>query len=87
MIDGRIGMFVVELIAPVRRACCLQGKLIKATCRELRVLRKAVRHVPWPGATELHNERAKQPMPRLGAWRKILDGRLAANEAKPAASG
>jgi hypothetical protein len=67
MTDGRIGMFVVGATAPIRRACFVQGKLIKAICRELRILRKALRHVPWPEATEFHHERDKQPMPRLGA--------------------
>lgn len=38
MIEGRIGMFVVETIARIRRAHFVQGKSIKAICRELRRL-------------------------------------------------
>ena len=82
MIEGRIGMFVVETITWIRRAHLVQGKLIKAICRELRVSRKTVRNVIRLKATEFHYERDEQPMPRLGAWREMLDGLLAANEAK-----
>ena len=45
MIEGQIGMFVVETIARIRRAHFVQGKSIKAICRELRVSRKTVRKV------------------------------------------
>ena len=38
-------MLVVETIAKIRRACFVQGKPIKAICRELRVSRKTVRKV------------------------------------------
>jgi hypothetical protein len=47
------------------------------------VLRKALRNVTRPEATEFHDARDEQPMPRLGAWRELLDGLLAANGAKP----
>jgi transposase len=76
-------MFVVETIARIRRAYFVQGKAIKAICRELRVSRKVVRKVLRSAATEFHYEREQQPMPRLGAWRGALDDLLAANEAKP----
>jgi hypothetical protein len=36
-------MLVVETIARIRRAHFVQGKSIKAICRELRVSRKVVR--------------------------------------------
>ncbi len=45
MIEGRFGMFVVETIARICRAHFVQGKSIKAICRELRVSRKTVRKV------------------------------------------
>ena len=45
MNEGRVGMFVVETIARIRRAHFVQGKSIKAICRELRVSRKTVRKV------------------------------------------
>jgi len=56
MIEGRIGMFVVETIARIRRAHFVQGKSIKAICRELRVSRKTVRKV-MSEATEFQYER------------------------------
>ena len=82
MIEGRIGMFIVETIARIRRAHFVQGKSIKAICQELRVSRKTVRKVIRSKATEFHYERDEQPMPRLGAWRETLDGLLATNEGK-----
>ena len=81
--EGQIGMFVVEAIARIRRAHFVQGKSIKAICRELRVSRKTVRKVIRSEATEFQYEREQQPMPRLGAWREQLDAALASNEAKP----
>jgi hypothetical protein len=38
-------MLVVETIAKIRRAFFVQGRSIKAICRELRVSRKVVRKV------------------------------------------
>jgi len=67
MIEGRIGMFVVETIARIRRAHFVQGKSIKAICRELRVSRKTVRKVIRSEATEFQYERDEQPMPRVQA--------------------
>jgi transposase-like protein len=75
-------MFVVEAIARIRRAHCVQGKSIKAICRELRVSRKTVRKVIRSEATEFHYERDEQPMPRLRAWRETPDALRASNEAK-----
>ena len=45
MFEGRIGMFVVETIARIRRGHFEQWKSIKAICRELRVSAKTVRKV------------------------------------------
>ena len=50
-------MLVVETIARIRRAHLIQGKSIKAICRELRVSRKVVRKVLRSEATEFHYER------------------------------
>ena len=75
-------MLVLETIARIRRAHFVQGKSIKAICRELHVSRKVVRKVLRSEATEFRYEREQQPMPRLGAWREELDRLLAANEAK-----
>jgi hypothetical protein len=71
-------------IAKIRRAYFVQGKSIKAICRELRVSRKVVRKVLRTGATEFSYERAVQPLPRIGPWKADLDRILSGNEAKPA---
>jgi DNA-binding transcriptional regulator LsrR (DeoR family) len=46
-----IGMLVVETIAKIRRAYFVQGKPIKAICRELGLSRKVVRKVVRSEAT------------------------------------
>src|SRR3954454_19888134 len=76
-------MLVLETVAKIRRAYFVQGKAIKAICRELRVSRKVVRKVLRSGATEFHYEREEQPLPRIGPWQDSLDQMLASNEAKP----
>jgi transposase len=76
-------MLVVETVARIRRAYFVQGKAIKAICRELRVSRKVVRKILRSEATEFRYEREEQPLPRIGPWQEALDRLLAANEAKP----
>src|SRR5271165_2331921 len=76
-------MLVVETVAKIRRAYFVQGKSIRAICRELRVSRKVVRKVLRSEATEFRYEREDQPLPRIGPWQEDLDRLLAANEAKP----
>ena len=68
------GMLVVETVARIRRAYFVQGKAIKAICRELKVSRKVVRKVLRSEATEFRYEREEQPLPRLGPWQDALDG-------------
>src|SRR5215468_2990612 len=75
-------MLVVETIAKIRRAFFVQGKAIKAICRELGISRKVVRKVIRSGSTEFRYEREDQPLPRIGRWRDMLDQLLLANEAK-----
>ena len=75
-------MLVVEPIAKIRRAFFVQGKSIKAICRELRVSRKTVRKVIRSDETEFSYERSTQPQPKIGPWREELDGLLAANAAR-----
>jgi transposase len=75
-------MLVVETVAKIRRAYFVQGKAIKAICRELRVSRKIVRKVLRSEATEFRYEREDQPLPRIGPWQEVLDQLLTANEAK-----
>ena len=77
-------MLIVETIAKIRRAFFVQGKSIKAICRELRVSRKVVRKVVRSEATEFRYEREAQPLPQIGPWRDKLDQLLLTNEGKAA---
>ena len=76
-------MLIVETIAKIRRAYFVQGKSIKAICRELRVSRKTVRKVIRSDETAFTYERSSQPQPKVGPWRDELDRLLAANAARP----
>src|SRR3954467_12977729 len=76
-------MLVVETVAKIRRAYFVQGKAIKAICRELRVSRKVVRKVLRSETTEFRYHRDEQPLRRIGPCQDELDRLLAANEAKP----
>jgi transposase len=76
-------MLVVETIGKIRRAYFVQGKPIKAICRELRVSRKVVRKVLRSGATSFEYEREVQPLPKMGPWKGDLERILEANAAKP----
>jgi hypothetical protein len=75
-------MLVMETISKIRRAFFVQGKAIKAICRELGVSRKVVRKVIRSGSTEFRYEREDQPLPKIGRWRDTLDQLLLANEGK-----
>ena len=68
-------MLVVETIAKIRRAHFVQGKSIKAICRELGVSRKVVRKVVRSGATEFSYERKVQPKPKIGPIKDALGKR------------
>ena len=81
---AEVGMLIVETIAKIRRAFFVQGKPIKAICRELRVSRKVVRKVIRSQATEFHYEREAQPLPKIGPWSDQLNELLLANEGKAA---
>ncbi|MPT22630.1 MAG: IS21 family transposase, partial [Starkeya sp.] len=72
-------MLVVETIAKIRRAYFVQGKAIKAICRELKISRKVVRKVLRSNETAFEYERSVQPMPKLGTWTGELDRMLAQN--------
>ena len=72
-------MLVVETIAKIRRAYFVQGKAIKAICRELRVSRKVVRKVMRSEATEFRYERESSRCRGLapgGTNSTIADGEL-----------
>jgi len=75
-------MLVVETIAKIRRAYFVQGKAIKAICRELKISRKVVRKVLRSNETAFEYERSVQPMPKLGTWTGELDRMLARNETR-----
>jgi transposase len=75
-------MLVVETIAKIRRGFFVQGKAIKAICRDLGVSRKVVRKVIRSGSTEFRYHREDQPLPKIGRWRDTLDQLLLTNEAK-----
>src|SRR5262249_52673503 len=77
-------MLVVETVAKIRRAYFVQGKSIKAICREMHISRKVVRKVLRSDATEFRYERGEQPFPRLGRWKADLDQLLTANAGKAA---
>jgi transposase len=77
-------MLVVETIGKIRRAYFVQGKPIKAICRELKVSRKVVRKVLRSGATLFEYEREVQPLPKIGPWKADLERILATNAVRPA---
>ena len=77
-------MLVVETIGKIRRAYFVQGKPIKAICRELNVSRKVVRKVLRSGATSFEYEREVQPLPKIGPWKADLERILAVNAVRPA---
>ncbi len=76
-------MLVVETIAKIRRLHLVEGRPIKAICRELGLSRKVVRKVLRSGATEFRYERTRQPLPKLGPWQAELDRLLEENAARP----
>jgi hypothetical protein len=60
--EAEVGMLIVETIGKIRRAFFVQGKPIKAICRELSVSRKVVRKVIRSEATEFrYGDVAKLP--------------------------
>ena len=77
-------MLIVETIARIRRAHFVQGKPIKAICRELKISRKVVRKVLRSGETAFEYERSVQPLPKIGPFKDQLDQILASNETKAA---
>jgi transposase len=75
-------MLIVETIAKIRRSFFVQGKSIKAICRDFGISRKVVRKVIRSGSTEFRYHREDQPLPKIGRWRDALDQLLLANDAK-----
>lgn len=83
-LGAEVGMLVVETVAKISHAYFVQGKPIKAICRELKLSRKVVRKVIRSEAIEFRNERETQPLPKIGPWKSELDRLLLANEGKAA---
>ena len=77
-------MLVVETIAKIRRLHLVEGRSIKAICRDLGLSRKVVRKVLRSGVTEFRYARRQQPLPKLGPWQAELDRLLAENAARSA---
>ena len=69
-------MLIVEAIAKIRRLFFVQGKPIKAICRELRLSEGR--------AEGCSIEEEAQPLPKIGPWSDKLDQLLLTNEAKVA---
>jgi hypothetical protein len=67
-------MLVVETIAKIRRAFFVQGKAIKAICRDLGVSRKVVRKVIRSGSTEFRYHREDQSTTSSALASPIADG-------------
>ena len=76
-------MLVVETIARIRRAHFVQGKTIKAICREFGIARNTIRRILRSGETSFAYQRDVQPRPKLGQWMEELDRRLIANDRLP----
>jgi transposase len=77
-------MLIVETIAKIRRLHLVEGRPIKAICRDLGLSRKVVRKVLRSGATEFRYARTQQPLPRLGPWQAELDRLLTENAERSA---
>jgi transposase len=73
----------VETIARIRFEHFQNQKGIKRIARELGVARDTVRKVLRSGATEFTYKRSVQPLPKLGAWVKVLSGILEAEAKLP----
>jgi transposase len=80
--SGGRGMKGVDTIARIRREYFVQGKSIKAICRELHVSRNTVRKVLRTGETAFEYEREVQPRPKLGRWTAALEAILLRNSSK-----
>lgn len=75
-------MLIVETILKIRQLAHVQGKPIKAICRELGISQKVVQKVLRTDKTEFKYKQTRQPQPKLGPWRDQLDRMLLTNEAK-----
>jgi transposase len=75
----------MDAIGKVRRAYWVQGKTIKAICREQKLARETVRRIVRSGKTSALPvyERKEQPFPKLGLFLEQLDALLLENAGKP----
>ena len=79
-------MLVVETIAKIRRAYFVQGKPIKAICRELSIAEGRPQGDPVRGdGVPLRAE--TQPLPKIGPWTAELDRLLGRTRASRRGNG
>lgn len=67
-------MITMDTIGRVRRAYWVQGKSIKAICRDLKLARETVRRIVRSGKTAPMPvyERKEQPFPKLGLFLDLV---------------
>jgi transposase len=78
-------VITMDTIGKVRRAYWVQGRTIKAICREQKLARETVRRIVRSGKTSTLPvyERKEQPFPKLGLFLEQLDALLLENAGKP----
>jgi hypothetical protein len=78
-------VITMDTIGKVRRAYWVQGRTIKAICREQKLARETVRRIVRSGKTSALPvyERKEQPFPKLGLFLEQLDALLLENAGKP----
>ncbi len=73
----------MDTIARVRRPFHVQGWSVKKIVREVDVSRNTVRKILRSDETDFFYERERRPLPRIGAWKAVIERFLKANEGKP----
>ena len=76
-------MFIVETIAKIRRDYFVRGKGIRRIARERKVSRNTVRKVIRENKTQFTDQRAIQPMRKMGDYVEQLDQLLSDNVELP----
>ena len=76
-------MLTVETIRKIWLSVHRDGKSIRQTSKDLHLSRNTVRRAIRSGETLFQYERQKQPIPKLGPFIEMLDGRLDEDEKLP----